>query len=83
MHASHHSDGSNVVSLHKSHWQASSQVKCRLLNTPLAESANWLAQMEGLCVMFGKWARTETLTIDRIDFVFSGALTDPADNYAY
>lgn len=39
--------------------------------------------MGGLCVMFGKWAGTETLSIDSIDFVFSFALTDPADNYGY
>lgn len=33
--------------------------------------------------MIGKRARTETLSIDSIDFVFSGALTDPTDHYAY
>lgn len=35
------------------------------------------------CVMFGKRARRETLSIDSIDFVFSGACTNPTDNYGH
>lgn len=39
--------------------------------------------MDGLCLTFGKRARTETLSSEGIDLVFSGALTDPTDSYGY
>lgn len=39
--------------------------------------------MGGLCVMFGLWASPSWLTFHSIDFVFSGTLTYPKDNYHY